>query len=94
MGRFGWTRKGKEQDENDTGNKNKEEVLLQNLLVFCEKKLEQGLKFRSEDLQEESNERKAQHNQHNQLVIQSQQMQAQQNQAIQALQQQQFRSLQ
>ena len=61
---------------------------------FSAKKLEQGLKFRSEDLQEESNERKAQHNQHNQLVIQSQQMQAQQNQAIQALQQQQFRSLQ
>ena len=39
MGRFGWTRKGKEQDENDTGNKNKEEVLLQNLLVFSEKNL-------------------------------------------------------
>ena len=39
MGRFGWARKGKEQDENDTGNKNKEEVLLQNLLVFSEKNL-------------------------------------------------------
>ena len=50
-------------------------------------KLEQYREFRSEDLQEENNEREAQKTQHNQLIIQNQQMQAQQSQAIQALQQ-------
>ena len=50
-------------------------------------------KFRSENLQEETNEREARERQDNQLIIQNQQMQAQQNQAIQALQQQQAQIL-
>ena len=46
------------QDENDTGNKNIVEVVVQKWLVFIRfirLKLEQGHEFRSEDLQEENN---------------------------------------
>ena len=39
MGRFGETRKRKEQDESDTGDKNKVEGVVQKLLVFFEKNL-------------------------------------------------------
>ena len=34
MGRFAGTRKRKEQDENDTGDENKVEGVVQKLLVF------------------------------------------------------------
>ena len=67
------------QDENDTGNKNIVEVVVQKWLVFIRfirLKLEQGREFRSEDLQEENNERKTRKIQHNQLIIQNKQMQA------------------
>ena len=50
------------QDESDTGNKNIVEGVVQKWLVFIRfirEKLEQGRKFRSEDLQEENNEREA-----------------------------------
>ena len=49
---------------------------------FLREKLEQDRELRSEDLQEQKNERKAQERQHNQLVIQNQQMQAQQSQTF------------
>ena len=74
-------------------NKNKVEGLHKKWLVFFEKKLEQDREFRSEDLQEQNNEREAREWQHNQLIIQNQQIQAQQSQAIQALQQQQAQIL-
>ena len=57
--------------------------VIQKWLVFFENSW-----TRSEDLQEENNEREAREIQHNQLIIQNQQIQAQQSQAIQALQQQ------
>ena len=84
------------QDECDTGDKNIVEGVFQKWLVFIRfirEKLEQGREFRSEDLQEENNEREARKRQHNQLIIQNKQMQAQQSQAIQALQQQQAQIL-
>ena len=56
------------------------------MVGFLREKLEQDRKIRSEDLQEE-NEREARKRQHNQLIIQNQQMQAHQSQAIQAVQQ-------
>ena len=59
------------------------------MVGFLQEKLEQDREFRSEDLQEQNNEREAREWQHNQLIIQNQQIQAQQSQAIQALQQQQ-----
>ena len=67
------------QDESDTGNKNIVEGVVQKWLVFIRfirEKLEQGREFRSEDLQEENNERKARKIQHNQLIIQNKQRQA------------------
>ena len=57
------------------------------MVGFLREKLEQDREFRSEDLQEENNEREARKRQHNQLIIQNQQMQAHQSQAIQAVQQ-------
>ena len=57
------------------------------MVCFLREKLGQDREFRSEDLQEENNETEARKRQHNQLIIQNQQMQAQQSQAIQALQQ-------
>ena len=63
------------------------------MVGFLWEKLEQDREFRSEDLQEENNEREARKRQHNQLIIQNQQMQAQQSQAIQALQQYQIQIL-
>ena len=39
VGRFGGTRKRKEQDESDSGDKNKVEGAVQKLLVFFEKNL-------------------------------------------------------
>ena len=59
------------------------------MVGFLGEKREQDLEFRSEDLQEQINEREAREWQHNQLIIQNQQIQAQQSQAIQVLQQQQ-----
>ena len=59
------------QDESDTGNKNIVEVVVQKWLVFIRfirLKLEQGREFRSEDLQEENNEREARKREHNQLL--------------------------
>ena len=67
------------QDESDTGDKNIVEGVVQKWLVFIrfiQEKLEQGREFRSEDLQEENNEREARKIQHNQLIIQNKQMQA------------------
>ena len=66
------------QDESDTGNKNIE-VVVQKWLVFIRfirLKLEQGREFRSEDLQEENNEREARKREHNQLIMQNKQIQA------------------
>ena len=63
------------------------------MVGFLREKLEQDRKLRSEDLQEQNNEREAREWQHNQLIIQNQQIQAQQSQAIQALQQQQAQIL-
>ena len=63
------------------------------MIGFLREKLEQDREFRSEDLQEQNNEREAREWQHNQLIIQNQQIQAQQSQAIQALQQQQAQIL-
>ena len=67
------------QDESDTGNKNIIEVVVQKWLVFIRfirLKLEQGREFRSEDLQEENNEREARKREHNQLIVQNKQIQA------------------
>ena len=67
------------QDESDTGDKNIVEGVVQKWLVFIrfiQENLEQGREFRSEDLQEENNERKARKIQHNQLIIQNKQRQA------------------
>ena len=67
------------QDESETGDKNIVEGVVQKWLVFIRfirEKLEQGREFRSEDLQEENNERKARKIQHNQLIIQNKQRQA------------------
>ena len=92
-----WRDKKREvQDESDTGDKNIIDGLVQKWLVFIRfirEKLEQGREFRSEDLQEENNEREARKRQHNQLIMQNKQIQAQQSQTIQALQQQQAQIL-
>ena len=67
------------QDESDTGNKNIVEAVVQKWLVFIRfirLKLEQGREFRSEDLQEENNEREARKREHNQLIMQNKQIQA------------------
>ena len=63
------------------------------MVGFLWEKLEQDSEFRSEDLQEQNNGRKAREWQHKQLIIQNQQTQGQQSQAIQALQQQQAQIL-
>ena len=73
-------------DERDIWDKNSRRYSSE-VVGFLQEKLEQDREFRSEDLQEENNEREARKRQHNQLIIQNQQMQAQQSQAIQALQQ-------
>ena len=61
------------------------------MVGFLQEKLEQDREFRSEDLQEQNNEREARKWQHDHLIIQNQQIQ--QSQAIQALQQQQAQIL-
>ena len=61
------------------------------MVGFLREKLEQDRKLRSEDLQEQNNEREARKWQHDHLIIQNQQIQ--QSQAIQALQQQQAQIL-
>ena len=75
-----WRDKKREvQDESDTGDKNIIDGLVQKWLVFIRfirEKLEQGREVRSEDLQEENNEREAGKTEHNQLIIQNKQMQA------------------
>ena len=85
-----WRDKKREvQDESDTGDKNIKEGVVQKWLVFIRfirGKFGQGREFKSEDLQEENNERKAR-------KIQHKQMQAQQSQATQVLQQQQSQIL-
>ena len=66
------------QDESDTGDKNIVEGVFQKWLVFIRfirEKLEQGREFRSEDLQEENNEREARKREHNQPIIQNKQIQ-------------------
>ena len=66
------------QDEKATGEKNIVEGVVQKWLVFIRfiwEKLEQSREFRSEDLQEENNERDARKKQHNQLIIQNKQIQ-------------------
>ena len=66
------------QDESDTGDKNIVEGVVQKWLVFIRfirEKLEQGREFRSEDLQEENNEREARKREHNQPIIQNKQIQ-------------------
>ena len=63
------------------------------MVGFFREKLEQNRKFRSKDLQEQNNARKARERQHKQLIIRNQQIQAQQSQGIQTLQQQQAQIL-
>ena len=63
------------------------------MVGFLREKLEQDREFRSEDLQEQNNEREARERQHNQLIIRNQQMQVQQSQAFQALRQEQAQIL-
>ena len=63
------------------------------MVGFFREKLEQNREFRSKDLQEQSNARKARERQHKQLIIRNQQIQAQQSQEIQTLQQQQAQIL-
>ena len=63
------------------------------MVGFLREKLEQGREFRSEDLQEQNNEREARERQYNQPIIQNQLVQVRQSQAIQALQQQQAQIL-
>ena len=63
------------------------------MVGFLREKLEQDREFRSEDLQEQNNEREAREWQHKQIIIQNQQIQSQQSQGIQALQQQQAQIL-
>ena len=63
------------------------------MVGFLREKLEQDRKLRSEDLQEQNNEREAREWQHKQIIIQNQQIQSQQSQGIQALQQQQAQIL-
>ena len=52
------------QDESDTGDKSSRRCSSE-VVGFLQDKLEQGREFRSEDLQEESNEREARKRQHN-----------------------------
>ena len=63
------------------------------MVGFLREKLEQDREFRSEDLQEQNNEREARERQYNQPIIQNQLIQVRQSQAIQALQQQQAQIL-
>ena len=63
------------------------------MVGFLREKLEQDREFRSEHLQEQSNEREARERQYNQPIIQNQLIQVRQSQAIQALQQQQAQIL-
>ena len=69
MERFEETKKREVQDENDTGDENIAEGVVQKWLVFFWEKPEQDRKFRSENLQEENNESEARKRQHNQLII-------------------------
>ena len=52
---------------------------------FLREKLEQVREFKSEDFQEQNNERIAREGQYNQLITQNQQIQAYQSQTIRAL---------
>ena len=63
------------------------------MVGFLREKLEQDREFRSEDLQEQNDEREARKRQYNQPIIQNQLIQVQQSQAIQTLQQQQAQIL-
>ena len=80
MEEFGETWKRKGQDESNTGDENKVEGLVKKWFVFLKKKLEQDPEFKSEVLQEQNNEREARERQHNQFIIQNQQIQTQQSQ--------------
>ena len=63
------------------------------MVGFFREKLEQNREFRSKDLQEQNNARKARERQHKQLILRNQQIHAQQSQEIQALQRQQAQIL-
>ena len=79
MERFGETKNVRCKTKVTLGDKNIVEGVVQKWLVFIHfisEKLEQGRGFRSEDLQEENNEREARKIQHTQLIIQNKQMQA------------------
>ena len=78
MGKFGKTKNVRGKTEVALGIKTVEGVVQKWLVFICfiREKLEQGREFRSEDLQEENNEREARKIQHNQLIIQNKQMQA------------------
>ena len=78
MGIFGGTRKRNEQDESDTGGKNRVEGCSTEVVGFLREELEQDLEFRSDGLQKEHNEKEARKKQRNQLIIQSQQSQQRQ----------------
>ena len=74
------------RDESDTGNKCKVKRIVQKLLVFFEKNLNKIANLYQKICKKKINEREARERQHNQLIIQNQQIQAQ---AIQVFQQQQ-----
>ena len=52
------------------------------MVGFLREKLEQVREFRSEDLQKQNSEREARERQHNQLIIQNQQIKAQQSPSL------------
>ena len=93
MTRSGETKKRELQDESDTKDKiiadgdQKATFSITRLIDYNSKGMKEWLREFRSDLQEENNEREARKRQHNQLIIQNQQMQPQQSQAIQALQQ-------
>ena len=63
------------------------------MVGFLREKLEQDREFRSEDLQEQNNEREAREWQHNQLIIQNQQTKLSKVRQSKRLQQQQAQML-
>ena len=78
MVRFGETWKRKEQDESDTGDKNKVDGLVEKWLVFFEKNLNQIANLDQKTCKNKIRIK---------LITQNQDSQAQQSQVIKALQQ-------
>ena len=84
MERFGETWKLRGKMKATLGIKTKLKVSWE-VVGFLREKLEQVREFKSEDFQEQNNERIAREWQYNQLITQNQQIQAYQSQTIRAL---------